>query len=98
MGRGLASAAIVGLPDASVNSSKERVRSAIRNSGLIFPYQRLTVNMAPADLRKEGPAYGLPMALGILLASEQILADTDRAIVIGELSLVSSARAFLLVP
>jgi len=92
IGHGLPITTIVGLPDASVNESKERVRSAIRNTGFIFPNTRLTVNLAPADLRKEGPAYDLPIALGILLASEQILADTDRAIVIGELSLDGSVR------
>jgi magnesium chelatase family protein len=89
---GLPGTTIVGLPDAAVNESKERVRSAIRNSGFIFPGQRLTINLAPADLRKEGPAYDLPIALGILLASEQIFADLDGAIVMGELSLDGSVR------
>jgi magnesium chelatase family protein len=90
--RGLPGTTIVGLPDAAIKESKERVRSAIRNSGFIFPNQRLTVNLAPADLRKEGPAYDLPIALGILLASEHIYADVDRAIVMGELSLDGSVR------
>ena len=81
-----------GLPDAAVNESKERVRSAIRNSGFVFPNTRLTVNLAPADLRKEGPAYDLPIAVGILLASEQILGNVEHAIIIGELSLDGSVR------
>jgi len=70
--RGLPSQTIVGLPDPAVRESSERVRAAIVNSGLIFPRARLTVNLAPADLRKEGPAYDLPMAMGILLATEQV--------------------------
>ena len=61
---------IVGLPDTAVQEAKERVRSAIRNSGLHFPQKRITVNLAPADIRKEGPAYDLPIAVGILIASE----------------------------
>jgi magnesium chelatase family protein len=92
MSRGLPSTTIVGLPDAAINESKERVRSAIRNSGFVFPGQRLTVNLAPADQRKEGPAYDLPIAVGILLAAEQILADLDQAVVMGELSLDGSVR------
>jgi magnesium chelatase family protein len=92
MGRGLPSITIVGLPDAAVQESRERVRAAIRNTGLSFPNSRLTINLAPADVRKEGPAYDLPIALGILLASEQIFADLDGAIIMGELSLDGSVR------
>ena len=66
---------IVGLPDAAVNESRERVRSAIKNSGCLFPFKRIIVNLAPADLRKEGPAYDLPIAVGILLASQEIRLD-----------------------
>ena len=91
-GRGLPSITIVGLPDAAVQESRERVRAAIRNTGLAFPDSRLTINLAPADVRKEGPAYDLPIALGILLASEQIFADLDGAIVMGELSLDGGVR------
>jgi len=90
--RGMPNTTIVGLPDAAVNESKERVRSAIRNTGFYFPNQRVTINLAPADLRKEGPAYDLPIALGVLLASGQILADVDDAIMVGELSLDGSVR------
>ncbi|MBI3287762.1 MAG: YifB family Mg chelatase-like AAA ATPase [Chloroflexi bacterium] len=89
---GLPSFAIVGLPDAAVQESRERVRAAIRNSGLAFPMKRLTVNLAPADLRKEGPAYDLPIAVGILLASEQIQADAEDSLFVGELSLDGSVR------
>ncbi len=83
---------IVGLPDAAVQESRERVRSAIRNSGARFPLGKITVNLAPADIRKEGPAYDLPIALGILLASEQVHADLGDALVIGELSLDGGLR------
>jgi magnesium chelatase family protein len=91
-GRGLPSITIVGLPDAAVQESRERVRAAIRNTGLSFPQSRLTINLAPADVRKEGPAYDLPIALGILLASEQIFGDLDGAVIMGELSLDGSVR------
>ncbi|NMC02998.1 MAG: magnesium chelatase, partial [Chloroflexi bacterium] len=64
---------LVGLPDAAVRESGERVRAAIRNSGLNFPSgQYITINLAPADLRKEGPAYDLPIAIGVLAASGQV--------------------------
>ena len=66
--------------------------AAIRNTGFSFPNSRLTINLAPADLRKEGPAYDLPIAIGILLASEQIFADLDSAIIMGELSLDGGVR------
>jgi magnesium chelatase family protein len=90
--RGLPNTTIVGLPDAAVNESKERVRSAVRNSGFYYPGTHVTVNLAPADLRKEGPAYDLPIALGVLIASEQIVADVEGAIVVGELSLDGTVR------
>jgi magnesium chelatase family protein len=91
--RGLPSQTIVGLPDAAVRESSERVRAAIVNSGLVHPRARLTVNLAPADLRKEGPAYDLPMAVGILLASEQVSADLSSAGLVGELSLDGNVRS-----
>lgn len=90
--QGLPSFRIVGLPDKAVEEAKERVRAAIKNSGANFPDRRITVNLAPADLPKEGPAYDLPIALGILLASEQIVAEVDDALVLGELSLDGSLR------
>jgi magnesium chelatase family protein len=83
---------IVGLPDTAVQESRERVRAAVRNSGFAYPLKRITVNLAPADLRKEGPAYDLPMAVGLLLASEQLAADLSRALIIGELSLDGIVR------
>jgi magnesium chelatase family protein len=91
--RGLPSQTIVGLPDAAVRESAERVRAALVNSGLVHPRARLTINLAPADLRKEGPAYDLPMAVGILLASEQVSADLSQAGLIGELSLDGHVRS-----
>ena len=90
--RGLPRFNVVGLPDAAVQEARERVRSAVRNSGGEFPRTRLTVNLAPADLRKAGPAYDLPIALGVLLASGQIEADLSDTLVIGELSLDGSLR------
>jgi len=83
---------LVGLPDAAVQESRERVRSAMRNSGAYFPLGRITVNLAPADIRKEGPSYDLPIALGILLASGQIEASIENTLVIGELSLDGTLR------
>ncbi len=83
---------VVGLPDTAVQESRERVRAAIKNSGLNFPLKRVTVNLAPADLRKEGPAYDLPIAVGVLVASEQITADFSNALIIGELSLDGAVR------
>ncbi len=89
---GLPSMTIVGLADAAVQEARERVRAAIRNSGFAFPMKRIVVNLAPADLRKAGPAYDLPIAIGILLSSEQVSADTSRAIFLGELSLDGGLR------
>ncbi|OGD82822.1 magnesium chelatase [Candidatus Curtissbacteria bacterium RIFCSPLOWO2_01_FULL_39_62] len=91
--QGLPSLTIVGLPDKAVEESRERVRSALRNSGADLPPRRITVNLAPADLPKEGPAYDLPIALGILFASEQLrLQDISDSIFLGELSLDGSLR------
>jgi magnesium chelatase family protein len=84
---GLPSFTIVGLPDAAVQEAKERVRAAIRNSGCSFPMKRIVVNLAPAHLKKAGPAYDLPIAVGILLSSEQVSADVSQSILLGELSL-----------
>lgn len=91
--RGLPSFSIVGLPDKAVQESRERVQAAVKNAGLTFPRQRVTVNLAPADLRKEGPAYDLPIALGALAASEQIQEEwLDGSMAVGELSLDGSLR------
>jgi len=89
---GLPSQTIVGLPDAAVQESKERVRAAIRNSGFVFPGTRLTVNLAPADIRKEGPAYDLPIAVGVLIATEQMPPIPADTLLLGELSLEGTVR------
>lgn len=89
---GLPSFTIVGLPDKAVEESKERVRSAIKNSGADFPTTRITVNLAPADLPKVGPAYDLPIALGILIASGQIEKINNDVLFLGELSLDGKLR------
>ena len=84
---------IVGLPDLSVRESKERVRAAIKNSGFEFPIKRITVNMAPANTKKEGPAFDLAIAIGILMATEQIPAiDNFDPVYLGELSLDGTLR------
>ncbi len=83
---------VVGLPDIAVQESRQRVQSAIRNSHCEFPDTRITVNLAPADLRKEGPAYDLPMAVGILMASRQLRGDLDGSLCVGELSLDGTVR------
>ncbi len=92
---GLERVTLVGLPDAAVRESSERVRAALVNSGFAFPKHRLTVNLAPANLRKVGPAYDLPIALGVLLATGQapgLNGALDDALVLGELSLDGSVR------
>jgi len=89
---GLPSFTIVGLPDTAVQEAKERVRAAIRNSGCTFPMKRIIVNLAPANLKKAGPAYDLPIAIGILLSSEQVYADVSQTVLLGELSLDGSLR------
>ncbi len=89
---GLPSFTVVGLPDTAVQEARERVRAAVRNSGFSFPMKRITVNLAPADLKKEGPAYDLPIAVGIVLSSEQASADVRQTLFLGELSLDGSLR------
>ena len=83
---------IVGLPDAAVQEAKERVRSAVKNAGFTFPLKRIVVNLAPADIRKEGPAYDLPIAVALLMASQQAIADVDRTVFLGELALDGNVR------
>lgn len=90
--KGLPSFTIVGLADRAIEESKERVRSAIRNCDIEFPAKKITVNLAPADLPKEGPAYDLPIALGILLSSglvsvQNFSLDLTKTLVVGEMSL-----------
>lgn len=91
--RGLPALNIVGLADISVKESKERVRSAILNSGFDFPVSRITINLAPADLKKEGSLFDLPIAIGILLATKQIIInDINDYLFIGELSLFGKLK------
>nr|WP_254632841.1 YifB family Mg chelatase-like AAA ATPase [Deinococcus sp. GbtcB9] len=90
---GLPAFTVVGLPDQSVSEARERVRAAVRNAGLPFPAARITVNLAPADLRKEGPLYDLPIALGVLAAQEVVpLGALAGTLVAGELALDGSLR------
>ena len=91
--RGFAGTAVVGLPDAAVKESIERVRSAMQNSGYQFPRYKTVVNLAPADLRKEGPIFDLPTAVGIIIANGDVVAEqTDNYLVAGELALDGRVR------
>ncbi len=92
VGGGVPGIVIVGLPDAAVQESRERVRAAIRNSGGRVPHGHVTVNLAPADLKKAGPTYDLPIAVGILIASRQIHSDVADTLIVGELSLDGIVR------
>lgn len=84
---------IVGLPDAAVKESCERVQSAVKNTGMHYPRRKITVNLAPATVRKEGPVYDLPIAVGVLVATEQLSQQSlEGAMFIGELSLDGSVR------
>jgi magnesium chelatase family protein len=85
--------ALVGLPDAAVKESKDRVSTALSNSGFKFPMGKTTINLAPADVKKEGPSFDLPIALGMLAASEQMETDQlDHFVAIGELALTGAVR------
>ncbi len=92
LSNGLPGFDIVGLPDAAVKEARDRVRAAIKNSGLKFPVSRLTVNLAPADTKKAGTVYDLPVLLGILAASGQIKAPPEDCAFFGELSLTGRLR------
>ena len=86
--------ALVGLPDAAVKESKDRVSTALTNSGYKFPMGKTTINLAPADVRKEGPSFHLPIALAMLAASEQIESDQlDNFVTVGELALTGGVRS-----
>ena len=85
---------IVGLPDAAVKESRDRVSTALSNSGFKFPMGRTTINLAPADVKKEGPSFDLPIAIGMIAASEQIETDQlDNFVVVGELALNGAVRS-----
>src|SRR5215467_2927146 len=84
---------IVGLPDAAVKESRDRVMTALINSGFNFTFGRTTINLAPADVKKEGPSFDLPIAVGMLAASEQIETDQlDNFLIVGELALDGGIR------
>ncbi|MCL2456937.1 MAG: YifB family Mg chelatase-like AAA ATPase [Defluviitaleaceae bacterium] len=89
---GLPAFDIVGLPDSAVKESRERIRAAIRNTGFSFPVKRITVNLAPADIKKSGAVYDLPMAVGILMCMELIAPDACDSFFAGELSLDGGLR------
>ena len=90
---GLPGVTIVGLPDAAVQESRERVQTAVKNAGLHFPRHRIVVNLAPAAVRKEGPAYDLPIALGVIILAGHLPHEAvDNTIVLGELSLDGAVR------
>ena len=91
--KGLPAFDVVGLPDAAVKESRDRVRSAMRNCGFDFPLGHITVNLAPADIKKVGPLYDLPILIASLRLSGQLSADTDDAVFIGELSLSGAVRS-----
>ncbi len=84
---------IVGLPDSAVRESRERVMSAIKNCGFQFPNRKITINMAPADMKKEGSGFDLPIAIGLLIASSQIdIVNPERFCIAGELSLDGTVK------
>lgn len=89
---GLPAFDIVGLPDTAVKESRDRVRAAVKNSGYRFPTGRITINLAPADLKKEGSIYDLPVLISILEASGQLKADLSDSVFVGELSLDGKVR------
>ena len=89
---GLPAFHIVGLPDTAVQESRERVRAAIRNSGVEFPMRRIAASLAPADLKKSGPAYDLPIAVAILLSTGQVPQRIDDSLLLGELALDGKLR------
>ena len=91
--KGLPSFDMVGLPDAAVKESKERIRSAVKNSGLMFPLHKTTVNFAPASVKKEGSLFDLPTAVSILIASGVLVQTTPDTVFLGELALSGAIRS-----
>ena len=91
---GLPGVVVVGLPDTAVQESRERVKAALKNAGFPFPMRKVVINLTPADLRKEGPIFDLPISVGILAASEQVNTDAlNDLLFLGEVSLDGSLRA-----
>ncbi|WP_458463419.1 YifB family Mg chelatase-like AAA ATPase [Paenibacillus sp.] len=94
LSNGLPQTSIIGLPDSAIREAVERVRAAIKNCGYQYPLQRITINLAPADLRKEGSSFDLAIAIGLLMTSGQlILPSQERTLVVGELALDGSIRS-----
>jgi len=90
---------IVGLPDAAVKESRDRVLTALLNSGFNFTFGRTTINLAPADVKKEGPSFDLPIAIGMIAASEQLDTDQlDNFVMVGELALTGAVAPVGLLP
>ncbi len=92
LSQGLPGFDVVGLPDTAVRESRDRVRAALKNAGFTYPVSRITVNLAPADVKKEGSVYDLPLLLALLFASGQLRADVKHAAFLGELSLQGAVR------
>ncbi len=92
LSQGLPGFDVVGLPDAAVRESRDRVRAALKNAGFTYPVSRITVNLAPADVKKEGSVYDLPLLLALLCASGQLKANVKHAAFVGELSLQGDLR------
>ncbi len=92
IGTGLPAFDVVGLPDAAVKESRERVRAALKNCGLTFPTKRITVNLAPANIKKAGPIYDLPICIGLLASSEQLKTDLSEYAFLGEIALSGELR------
>lgn len=92
LSQGLPAFDMVGLPDAAVKEARDRVRSALKNCGFDFPISRITVNLAPADVKKEGPLYDLPLLLALLKASRQLDCNLEGSVFVGELSLSGEVR------
>ena len=92
LSQGLPSFELVGLPGTAVKESRDRVRAAVKNCGFDFPVSHITMNLAPADKKKEGPIYDLPLLISLLKATQQLICQTDDAIFLGELSLSGELR------
>ena len=90
---GLPAFSVVGLPDAAVNEARERVRAAVKNNGFSFPVSRITVNLAPAHVKKVGTLYDLPMLIGILCAGGQLKLNDTNCAFVGELSLSGDRKS-----
>ncbi len=92
IGNGMPAFDVVGLPDTAVKEARERVRSALKNCGFKFPTKRITVNLAPANIKKAGAIYDLPICMGLLISSEQLVADLSDYALIGEIALSGELR------